>query len=264
MLLEMPQSQEHGFIIENFIRKNVFLLEPIANDINIHDIPCDKNRFNSNEDVSIKCTGSNKIECGDIQRFYSYDFSEKNTIIVIQYSQNTDTTKIIKRIYEIDYNQELHKLLFGEITIEKINEYVQFIKSIPSGREARDQCEAEYKKRKKELQNFHKMTTIIHPKVDSKSQRRVQCSFDISKIPKKFITYTSTDKNPNLLRGIEIPLTIESSRRKRGGITLDKLKDICRKNKDVCKGFSKHRKESLINFLKERNLGHIIKLYTHL
>jgi len=210
----MPQSQRHGFIYENHIRTLVFLLEEVSNDTNTHDIRCIQNRFDSTENISIKCSGGTRIECGDIQRFYSYDFSEKNTIIFIQYRQNTDITKIINRIYEIDYNQELHALLFGTITKEEINEYVQFIKSIPAGREAREQCKAEYKKRKKKLQTIRNMKTCIHPKVDSGSQRRVQCSFDISKIPEEFITYTSPKEVPNLLRGIKIPLTIESSIRK--------------------------------------------------
>ena len=150
-----------------------------------------------------------------------------------------------------------------EPTEKEIEEYVAFIKSIPPGKEAQLQSKQEREAKKINLQNTHNMIAVIHPKVDSKRQRRVQISFDINKIPKKFITYTSPGDKPNLLRGAEIPLTIKSSRRKRDGITLDKLKTICRINKDVCGGFSKHtKKESLINFLEGKNLGHIIKLYT--
>ena len=121
--------------------------------------------------------------------------------------------KKIERIYEIDYNQELHTLFFGTITKKEIEEYVAFIKSIPPGKEARDQHKDQYIAKKKHLQNIHNMIAVIHPKVDSKRQRRVQISFNINKIPKKFITYASPDDKPNLLRGVEIPLTIESSPR---------------------------------------------------
>ena len=58
------------------------------------------------------------------------------------------------------------------------------------------------------------MKIDINPKVDSK-QSRVQCSFKISDIPKKFIKYKSPEDKPNLLRGIEIPQMIDSSKRKR-------------------------------------------------
>ena len=261
----MPQSQEHGFQWENFIRVMVFGLTSVLNDTNTHDIPCENNKFNCDENISVKCSKGTKVDCGKIMRFFSYDFTKKNTIIAIKYGQNTNTTKKIERIYEIDYNRELHTLFFGTITKKEIEEYVAFIKSIPPGKEAQLQSKQEREAKKINLQNTHNMIAVIHPKVDSKRQRRVQISFDINKIPKKFITYTSPDDKPNLLRGAEIPLTIKSSRRKRDGITLDKLRTICRINKDVCRGFSKHtKKESLINFLKGRNLGHIIKLYTHL
>ena len=96
------QSQNHGFIFENSIRKNVFNLPIESNNTDIHDIPKEKNKFNSNENCSIKTTGSDKIFCSDILRFFNYDFNEKNTIIVIAYKQ-TDTHKIIENIYEIDY-----------------------------------------------------------------------------------------------------------------------------------------------------------------
>ena len=261
----MPQSQEHGFQWENFIRVMVFGLISVLNDTNIHDIPCENNKFNCDENISIKCSKDPTPNCGKIMRFFSYDFTKKNTIIVIRYEQNTNTTKKIQRIYEIDYNLELHTLFFGTITKKEIEDYDAFVTSIPAGKEAQRHSKQEREARKKSLQNIHKMLAVINPKVDSKRQRRVQISFNINKIPKNFITYTSPDDKPNLLRGVEIPLTIKSPRRNiRKGITLDKLRTICRVNKDVCRGYSKHtRKESLINFLKDKKLGHIITLHTH-
>lgn len=261
----MPQSQNHGFIWENHVR-GVFGLEAVSNDRNIHDIPCNNNKFNSNENISIKCSGGTKVECGDIMHLYNYNFNETNTIIVIRWEQNTDTTKKIKCMYEIDYNKELHKILFGTITKNIIKEYVEFITSIPPGKEAQQQSKQEREERKKKLQKIHNMKAVIHPKVDSKKQRRVQCSFNINNIPSDYIKTTSSKETPNLLKYGDIPLTIESSRRKmRGGITIAKLNNICRVNKDVCRGFSKHtKKDSLIGFLKERNLGHIIEMYTHI
>ena len=58
------------------------------------------------------------------------------------------------------------------------------------------------------------MQINISPKVDSKSQRRVQCSipaFDNNL--KKFITYSSSNDKPNVIRDIEIPVSIISKPR---------------------------------------------------
>ena len=75
------QSQKHGFVFENEIREKVFNLCHHSNDTNVHDIPCEHNTMNPNENISIKATGSYTIFCGDILRFFDYDFSKINTII---------------------------------------------------------------------------------------------------------------------------------------------------------------------------------------
>ena len=88
-----------------------------------------KNRFNSNENISIKTTGSFNICCGDILRFFN-TFNEINTIIVVKYLQK-DTQKVIKNTYEINYNEDCHQVLFGNLTKEIIESYVSGVKSIP-------------------------------------------------------------------------------------------------------------------------------------
>jgi len=99
----MAQSQKHGFIWENEIRKKIFKMNSEINNTDKYDIPCCKNILNSNENVSIKTTGSENIYCSDILRFYDYEFKKKikNTIIVIKYKQQ-DNKKIIEKIYEIN------------------------------------------------------------------------------------------------------------------------------------------------------------------
>ena len=79
------QSQKHGFTIENEIRKHVFGLEEEKNNTDKHDIPSHKNRFDHKENISIKTSSSLRVCCGDIMRFMNYDFSERHTLIVVQY-----------------------------------------------------------------------------------------------------------------------------------------------------------------------------------
>ncbi len=211
------QSQIHGFTFENSIREDVFGLERETNNTDKHDIPKEKNKFNGNENCSIKTVGSSTIYCGDILRFFSYDFDkEKNTIIVIKYKQ-TETEKIIERIYQIDYNKECHELLFGNLKKEVIEKYVESVKSIPAkvkGKEAKKIFDylVEKKKLKKEYTNIIQ----INPKVDS-SQSRVQCSIPIfEENLKDFIFYDSyKEGKPNLLRGREVVPKVKSCKRKR-------------------------------------------------
>jgi len=203
--LSVNQSQKHGFDFENEIRVKVFDLPEEKNDTNKHDIPCEKNKFDKNETISIKITKSlDGVECGDIIRFFDYDFTKKNTIIVGKYKQINQYTKKIYEIVEIDYNEKFHKFLFGTVTKEILEDYVKIVKAIPSGKVT----DKTYLTEKKELQKKHDMNLIIHPKVDSKKQRRVQCS--IQKIPEEFIVYKG-----DLVRGVEINKNINSGVRKR-------------------------------------------------
>ena len=208
------QSQKHGFTLENYVRTNVFNLPEKKNDTNIHDIPKEKNRFNPNENCSIKTTGSDTICCGDILRLHGYNFEEEqNRIIVIRYNQ-TETHKVVTCIYEIDYNLECHKLLFGDLTREVLEKYVNDVKSIPrnvKGKEAKNLFN--YLDEKKRLEKEYNSIIQINPKVDS-SQSRVQCSIPkFETTLKDFIIYKSPPETPNIIRGNEIPESIESGRR---------------------------------------------------
>lgn len=209
------QSQNHGFIFENIVRQNIFDLPAEKNNIDKHDIPKEKNKYNKNENCSIKTTCSNTICCGDINRFYNYNFLEKNTIIVIKFKQ-VGLEKIVEKIYEIDYNVECHKLLFGNLSKKVIENYVKNVKTIPKnvkGHEAKKNFN--YILEKDKLKKKYTNILQINPKVDSK-QSRVQCSIPNFEINlKDFIKYKSTNKRPNFIRGKKILGRIENNKRKR-------------------------------------------------
>ena len=243
------QSQNHGFIYENSIRVNIFNLPEQDNDTNVHDIPKEINIFTPNENISIKTTGSNNICCADILRFFNYDFSEKNTMIVIQYDQ-IGVNKVVKKIYEIDYNKACHKLLFGTLPKVEILKYITGVKTIPpktKGEEAKKIFD--YLAEKNKLNQYNHEITI-NPKVDG-SQSRVQCSIGLNKL-KDFISYESTPDTPNRIRGNNIICSIYSPPRVRGGITVVQLKDKCREN--GIKGYSKLNKNGLEELLTENNI----------
>jgi len=164
-IVDFTQSQAHGLFWDNEIREKVFGLPSCKNDTKKYDISCIENKYNNNENISIKTSSNNNIDCGDILRFYNGDFTHKYTIILIRYAQK-ENQKIIKNIIEIDYNEELRNYLFGTVTEEILTDYVNTIKSIPKG-PVNEDIKKTYKTIKTELQNLYKMNINISPKVDN-------------------------------------------------------------------------------------------------
>jgi hypothetical protein len=95
-------------------------------------------------------------------------------MIVLPYMQLADTRRI-KEVIELDVNAEFHATLFGNATREEIAALDTYIKSIPAhGRTAEHQ--ATYKQMAATLKARSGGWVTYNPKVDSKAQRRLQCS----------------------------------------------------------------------------------------
>ena len=211
---EFTQSQGHGLFWDSEIRECVFGLSPCKNDTKKYDIDSIENKFNSNENVSIKTSSDNGFGCGDILRFYNGDFTKKYTIILIRYKQQ-GLSKEVKEVIELDYTEDLRNSLFGDVDQSILEEYVNMIKSIPPGRVSQD-VKLKYKNLKKEIQKDKNMIININPKVDSKSQRRVQCSIsNLDSIIEKHPECLISRNNEPVLRGFTITGKIVSSPRKR-------------------------------------------------
>jgi hypothetical protein len=206
---QFTQSQSHGLFWDNEIRVHVFGLNKCINDTKKYDIDYFENKFDPNENVSIKTSSNNNIDCADIIRFFNGDFTKKYTIILVRYNQK-EQYKCIKEIIEINYTIELRNYLFGTITEEILQEYVNFIKSIPVGKVS-DEIKNEYKNKKILLQRLHNMYINISPKLDSKTQRRVQCSIPkIDKLIETFPNIVISRTTEPLVRNIQITSKIFS------------------------------------------------------
>ena len=88
---KFTQSQSHGLFWDSEIRDKVFGLGQCINDTKKYDIEAEENKFDPEENVSIKTSSNNNIDCSDIMRFFNGDFSKKYTIILIRYEQKSDT-----------------------------------------------------------------------------------------------------------------------------------------------------------------------------
>lgn len=201
--IDFTQRQAYGFYVENLIREKIFDLEKNKNDVNVHDIPKEENKYNYLENISIKTTKNNTVYCGDILRFYDYIFDNNiiNTIIIVKYNC-IDNYNIITEIIELNYSNGLHSYLFGSVTREIIIDFVNYVKNIPKKIMNCDDLNT-YRKNcismSKNIMKNYNMNIIINTKIDSKSQRRVQCSItNIEKILTKMPHLIISRNYPNI------------------------------------------------------------------
>ena len=139
---------------------------------------------------SIKTAKGNKVDCGDIlRRMVEDDYN----IVVGLWKQSGDN-KIFHTEYTFNIKPEDMVKLWGNMKYEDVKDFDSFIKSIPAGKEAQQTTKAERTSRKKTLADKNALM-VIHPKVDSKNQRRVQCSFKIDQMIKSGVEYTKKDIN---------------------------------------------------------------------
>ena len=137
-------------------------------------------------DYSIKTTNGNKIDCGDVlRRRQETDYN----LVVGCYSQVGDN-KVFHTEYTFYIKPEHEQKLWGRMNYNLLAEYVDYIKNIPAGKQAQQETKTERTVLKNCVEDKNALVKI-HPKVDSKKQRRVQCSVKIKELIKADIPYTT-------------------------------------------------------------------------
>jgi hypothetical protein len=199
----MSESQYHGIIFEDIKIKEL---------TGIHKKEYDKLKaqgYTSSFDLvngiivpyngSIKTTGNGIVNCADIlNRLKETDYR----LIVGIYNQEKDI-KFFYTEYEFYITQNDYNKLWGEMTYESVEPFVRYVKSIPHGKEAQKNT-ADSRNFLKHIVQDKNALMKINPKVDSKNQRRVQCSFSIREMILSGVKYIKKDIN----------ITIRSSKRK--------------------------------------------------
>ena len=140
--------------------------------------------LHSYRDVSVKTAKGRKVDCGDILRRRS----ETEYDIIIGVWDQVGDKKIFHTEYTFHIKPEHETLLWGKMSYEKLREFNDYIKSIPEGRTAQQNTKVERQLLKTITEDANAQMKI-HPKVDSKKQRRVQCSFNIDKLIKSGVEY---------------------------------------------------------------------------
>jgi len=153
----------------------------------------------SNSNFSIKVTKSNSVACGDIIRMLKGTKSDSFILLVGTYTQK-GKSKIYNEIFEFYIEPKHHKLLWGNMKIKELEKFVDYVKKIPHGKQAQLKNKNIWKEKRTILET-NKGLMSIAAKIDSKKQRRTQCSLSLkylltSDIP--FKKYTKTYKSMNL------------------------------------------------------------------
>ena len=139
----------------------------------------------STTDYSIKTTGSNSVNCGDIlRRRLETDYN-----LVVGVYEQCGENKVFHTEYTFYIRPEHEQKLWGRMNYNQLAEYVNYIKNIPAGKEAQQETKTERTVLKNCIEDKNALFKI-HPKVDSKKQRRVQCSVKMRDLIKARIPYT--------------------------------------------------------------------------
>ena len=153
----------------------------------------------SEVNTSVKSTNSNTICCGDL--IHRIEQKDNYTMLVGVYNQVEDY-KCFHTQYEFFIQTEDYEKLWGDMTYDSVISFVNYVKSIPEGPEGQEAAKLQTIKYK-ELVSDEKALFVINPKIDSKNQRRVQCSINLKKILSSEIKYT------------EIPIDVKIYSKKR-------------------------------------------------
>ena len=141
----------------------------------------------SEDDYSIKTTGCNVVDCGDILRRRQ---EEKYNLVVAVWEQ-VGMTKIFHTEYTFYISPSDSDKLWGKMSYMKLKEYDDYIKSIPAGLDGQQESKVTRTILKTVTEDKNALFTI-NPKVDSKKQRRVQCSLKIKQLIKAGIPHKVT------------------------------------------------------------------------
>lgn len=208
----MP-SQMHGKNFENMMKSaNAGIFSHAASDRKRS--PHDRFDINAEDDLargiptSIKSSGGDIVALSDAGKFWeSFEFAPYR-MLVGSYRQESEK-KVFHIIHEIILREKYRAKLLGSVSQAEVNAFHNGLKIFERGKHK--DAQAWHRKRNKELEKKRGLVRL-NPKVDSKTQRRLQCSIKLSSLidildANDHITHTRN------FGTIPLPLPIISGRR---------------------------------------------------
>lgn len=178
----MAARQKHGFVFEDYIRKNHLDIKPKMN----WDV-CPSDNYHTNKALSIKCIEwKNCIALGDA--YIQYKIDTDFELIVCFWVKEKEMKKIVN-LNLIEISKQQWRKMWGTMTEQKIRYLDKLIKDsscrMISGRKLKSFRKRIQKEKKEILKNYNGRITL-NPKIDSKNQRRLQCSLSFKSFFEQF------------------------------------------------------------------------------
>lgn len=134
----------------------------------------------SEVNYSIKVSKGRDIGCAHILRFIDHCRDTEFTMVVGVWQQISPTVKRYTCIYEFDITPDHYNLIWANVDKETVEQFVDYVKSIPHGPEGQQTHRKLWKQKRKEIYDaYGRGLCQIDAKIDSKKQRRVQGRFRI-------------------------------------------------------------------------------------
>ena len=172
-------NQLHGKVFENLIKGNNKLYSNLASDRNrsltaVFDIDKEDDIIRGIPS-SIKSTGDDTIGMADARNFWK-SFDDAPFRILIGCYEQVESVKEFFAVLEFFLEHDHRKLFFGEVTFDEIAKIHEGLKNFKKGdhKNASIWAEEQIEKIKSKLGILK-----LNRKVDSKSQRRLQCSVNL-------------------------------------------------------------------------------------
>jgi len=216
----MAESQAHGNTIEDIVIQAKFSITKAEYDsrkpggyTNSFDIVSGIPE-SSEHNESIKSTKSSTVYLADILRFYNSVTNHSFKLVVARYRQEGDT-KIIHAFHEFVIDHEFSdrslEIFYGNMPLFELEKFVTYVKNIPHGKNGQRDNATLWKLRRDDLYTLGRGIVNIDAKIDSNSQRRVQCSVELLDLIENF-PHTTYREN---YHSIKLPYTISSLVRER-------------------------------------------------
>lgn len=166
--------------------------------------------------VSIKTAAVNAakraaVVClSDARRVWSWNHP---LILVVGIYSQEGVKKIFHTVYEfhLQLSQKERGLLYGELTLAEVTTFHETLKTFGFGEHARARAWAKAEKRRLASKTG---AIQLNPKIDSKMQRRLQCSVRLTLLVEACEqTERFTKEETGTYRGLLLPFCVESSSR---------------------------------------------------
>ena len=201
------EVQNHGVVFERWIRDTFFEGYTPESYTQKWDIPASANKKFGGIPVNpkaIKYKGS--VDMGDALR--QFDVDEPFWLVVGYWQQQGENKRFVNVVAERIEPQEW-RALWGELERADLERLDATIKETPDYREARQLAQAIKREPK-----FKSSILTLNPKIDSKGQRRLQCSLSWSKMFK----FVAPNADPGvqerpMLWGVPVDIVVASAPR---------------------------------------------------